>query len=142
MATDYWFVVTAWNDGAGQDRKQVEHWVDATEFSVKDLLKLSEAEKWEILQPIFRLDIPGGSAAEQFDYLASHYPDRLLVGVIVATVPIVANDGRFVHFEPVKTNRPPPKEPGKVIERRYGVTIYRLNEPWNIQPQANGKPAT
>jgi hypothetical protein len=59
MSNNYWFVVTGWNDDQGQQKRQIEHWIDASAFSVEEVLKATDREKAGILQPILTLDIEG-----------------------------------------------------------------------------------
>ena len=125
--SSYWFVVTGWNDDQGQRSRRMEYWIDASAFSVEDVLKAMDQEKAGILQPIQTFDVPGSSPTEKIQHLSSHHPARLLQGVMLSLVQPVPNDPRFVDFDVAKTTVTPPENSRQLVEQKYGVTLWRLN---------------
>jgi hypothetical protein len=125
--SSYWSVVTGWNDDQGQRKRQMEYWIDASAFSVEEVLKAMDQEKAGILQPIQTFDVPGSSSTEKIRHLSSHHPERLLRGVMLSLVRPVPNDPRFVDFDVAETNVSPPENSRQLVEQKYGVTLWRLN---------------
>jgi len=126
MSSSYWFVVTGWNDGEGKRKQQMEYWIDASAFSIQEVLKATDQEKAGILQPIQTLDVPGSTPTEKIQSLSSHHPERLLRGVMLSLLQPVPNDPRFVDFDVATTNVSPPEGSRQLEEQKYGVALWRL----------------